>query len=271
MKALGVGFLTLCLVMTGLTFTGGQTVSIAREDLLADRNTLIQVEGERLTVKLTDVPLKAVLEEIGRRARIEVVFQGALTKTISIEFRQRPLEEGLRRLLRDCGWLAVGRNGRVEKVVVAQTCGGVSRSAAGAATTSQPGDSSAPDGRLEARKQPPGEAARAVTAVMERKVVKTLFDVAIHHPDQVAKLDAFRDVVNSLSAEEVGQVIGMLQDRSVPPSAWEEALAPLADVVTAEERTAVVRSLQDWGVREHVVRALEQVHLFKTMVKREGR
>jgi hypothetical protein len=117
----------------------------------------------------------------------------------------------------------------------------------------------------------PTEPARAVAAVMARKEVKAFFAVIIRTSEPRARLDAFAQAVASLDAAEVGHVIALLRDRTVPASTWEEALAPLADVVPAEERTAMVRALQDPAVRAEVLRALEQVHLFKTAQAQEAR
>ena len=106
---------------------------------------------------------------------------------------------------------------------------------------------------------------------MERDALKKFFDLIAHSPyDAAATLDAFGKVVDSLSTEEVGDLIGMFQDKAVAPSKWEEALAPLADVVTAEERTTIVRTLLDRDVRDEVLKSLEQVHLFKIAQAREA-
>ena len=131
MKVLIVELLTVCLVViTGLTVPPAHPVSAALEAPPPGENMLIRLEGDRLAVSLKEAPLKAVLEEIGRQGRIEVTIQGPLTKTISLEFHQLPLEEGLRRLLRGCGWMTVGRrNGKMEQLVVAETPEGLSRTA----------------------------------------------------------------------------------------------------------------------------------------------
>ena len=132
------------------------------------------------------------------------------------------------------------------------------------------GPASAPAGGTRAMEQRPVEPARAVAALMERKSVKAFFAVVTHTTDAPARLDAFAQVVASLSADEVGDIIGMLRDTTVPPSKWEEAFAPLADVVTAEDRTAMVRALQDRAVRHEVLKSLEQVQLFKAAQAREA-
>jgi hypothetical protein len=234
---------------------------------------VIQVEGGRLTVKLEDAPLKAALEEIGRQGHITVIVQGPLRTTISLEFQQVPMEEGLRRLLRGCGWMTVGGgNGTIEQVLVAETPEGLNPSALrGPHTRSQPGPSSGRDGGQPAIEQRPLEPVRAVAALMERDTLKKFFELLVHSPDDpAAMLDAFAKVVDSLSLEDVGDLIGMLKDKTMPLSKWEEALAPLADAVPAQERSALVRSLQNRSIRDVVLRSFEQVQLFKLAQAQEA-
>lgn len=120
-----------------------------------------------------------------------------------------------------------------------------------------------------ALEQHPTEPARAVAAVMARKEVKAFFAVVTRTSEATARLDAFAQVVASLSATDIQHVIALLRDETVPPVKWEEALAPLADVVPAQERSAMVRALQNGSVRAEVLRALEQVELFKIAQARE--
>lgn len=274
MKGVGAGLLTFCLVMTGLLDPRAQAVSIALEAPQSSANTVIRVEGDRLTVKLKEAPLQAVLEEIGRQGHINVIIQGPIRKTVSIEFQQIRMEEGLRRLLRGCGWMSVGGgNGTMEQLVVAETPEGLSFSAPhGPAPLGQLGPSSGPEGSPTPMEERGLEPVRAVAALMERDTVKKFFDLFAHSPDDPAViLDAFGKVVESLSLEDVGALIRMLKDKTMPLSKWEEALTPLADAVTAQERSALVRSLQDRRIRDVVLKSFEQVQLFKMAQAREAR
>jgi type II secretory pathway component GspD/PulD (secretin) len=273
MKCSRAEFLTFCMAMTSLVFPCAQTVSTALEAPRTSETLLIQVEAGRLTVKLKEAPLNAVLQEVGRQARIKVSIREPFTRTISLEFQQLPLEEGLSRLLRECGSMTVSRkNGRVEQLVVAETLDSLSRRRPrGSAPASQPDPSSVPDGRRNAIDQRPPEAPHPLAALMERDALKHFFEVLTRpRYDPTATLEAFGEVVESLSAEEVGEVISMLQDKAVASSKWEEALAPMADFITPEDRTAVIRLLQDRLVREVVLKSLEQVQIFKIAQAREA-
>lgn len=271
MNISGARFLTLGLGMAALAFTGTGAVSLAIDSPPTDPNMQVRVEGDRLTVKLKDASLKAVLAEIGRQGRIKVTIHGPLVKTISLEFRQLPLEEGLQRLLRDCGWIAVGhRDGRLEQLVVADNPDAGRRMAPVETALGQRSPALTSDGGTKGSGLLPAERTRAVAAIMEKPALKTFFDVSAHVPDQAPKLEALRDVVDSLSLEEVGDVIGMLRHTSVPRAGWEEALAPLAEVVNAEEWAAIAGSLQDRAVRKEVLKSFEQIQLFKLAQAREA-
>src|SRR5207253_2701419 len=115
---------------------------------------------------------------------------------------------------------------------------------------------------------PTDRAAGTVAELTGREPIRSFFDALLHSPDQMAKMNAFRGVVNSVNAEEVGRVLGLLQDDTVPPSEWEAALAPLANVASPEERTAIVQGLQNRELRQTVVNMLGQLQLFKSMEER---
>lgn len=61
---------------------------------------LIQAANGRLTAKLRDVPLSAVLAEIGAQNGVRIFVSAQVHKRVTADFRGLPLEEGLRRLLR---------------------------------------------------------------------------------------------------------------------------------------------------------------------------
>ena len=267
------GLLALCLAMTALLDPRAQAAPADLGVSQASENMVIRIDGDRLTVNLKDADLAAVLTEIGRHGHIDVIIQGSLRKTVSLEFQQIQMEEGLRRLLRGCGWMTVAsRNGAIQQLVVAETPDGLTRGTPrGPAFFRPPAPPSGPDGRPNSVEQHPREPVRAVAALMEREAVKTFFDLRAHSPDDsAAMLDAFAKVVESLSLEDVGDLVGILKDKTMPPSKWEEVLAPLADILPAQERTALVRSLHDRSVRDVVLKSFEQVRLFKLAQAREA-
>ncbi len=60
----------------------------------------IQFANDLLSVKLQDVSLREVLQEIARQGGLTLVPSGSLEYRITAEFHQLPLEEALRRILR---------------------------------------------------------------------------------------------------------------------------------------------------------------------------
>ncbi len=64
----------------------------------------IQFVNDQLTVKVKDVSLQELLEEIARQGSLTLVLSGALEERITIEIHRLPLEEGLRRILRHQGF-----------------------------------------------------------------------------------------------------------------------------------------------------------------------
>ncbi|MGH8526267.1 MAG: HEAT repeat domain-containing protein, partial [Gammaproteobacteria bacterium] len=60
-----------------------------------------EVRGELLTLRVRDMPLKHVLEEIAWRSGIVVSIQGALEEPVTKVFDDLPIDRALRRLLKD--------------------------------------------------------------------------------------------------------------------------------------------------------------------------
>ena len=60
----------------------------------------IQFANDLLTVKVKDLPLKELLQEIARQSGLSVVDSGSLDNKVTIEFHGLPLDEGMRLILR---------------------------------------------------------------------------------------------------------------------------------------------------------------------------
>lgn len=61
---------------------------------------LVSVQDDRLSVKVDQVPLWVVLAELGRQTGIKVDIEGSVSREqISVEFKDLPLEDGIRRIL----------------------------------------------------------------------------------------------------------------------------------------------------------------------------
>jgi len=62
-------------------------------------SAIIQIKNGLLTVSLRDTPLKEVLEEISRQAKIKIILDKEIDRSLTLEFRDLSLEEGLRKIL----------------------------------------------------------------------------------------------------------------------------------------------------------------------------
>jgi len=72
----------------------------AREPEAANSSFVVQFADERLTVRVQAIPLRRVLEAIGRHSGVEMACAGLLEETITASFNALPLDEGVKRLLR---------------------------------------------------------------------------------------------------------------------------------------------------------------------------
>jgi hypothetical protein len=76
-------------------------VSSSRGSSTVGSPPVIRFSNNLLTVKLKDAPLEKVLTEIAGQAGIQIIFYGLLEGLVSADFTDLPLDEGLRRLIRD--------------------------------------------------------------------------------------------------------------------------------------------------------------------------
>ena len=67
--------------------------------LVARRGEAIDVRGGRLTAVIVESPLVTLLQAIARQGGVEIFLHASLEGTVSVTFRDVPLEEALRRIL----------------------------------------------------------------------------------------------------------------------------------------------------------------------------
>jgi hypothetical protein len=226
-----------------------------------DKAMLIHVAGDHLTVELQGVPLETALAEIGRRTAIEIAIAGSLSRTISIEFHDLPVEEGLRRLLRGYNWVMLyadseTRAGSTLKKVTVLSAGDREHPTPVAA---------APTPTRE------NTLIQAVTALVAREEVRARLGVYLHGSDARAMRDAFQGLIEAVAVEEFELLIDMLQDQTIQLAAWEAALAPLSELMTVEEQKVLLASLRDQTVRGSMVRTLESYRRHKTREEAKAR
>src|SRR5262245_49746372 len=95
--------------------TASLALAVALCAAAADR--VIKYEQDALTVRLTNVPVSEVIEELGRQAGAEIRGQLRTPRDITVEFDAVPLPEALHRLLGDQNFaLIYGDRGKLAAV-----------------------------------------------------------------------------------------------------------------------------------------------------------
>ena len=85
-------------VLLGSTFPLDGALG-ASEPEAAKGPFVVELRGDRLTVRVKEIPLRMVLEAIGRHSGVEVAFAGPLEEKITASFDELPLDEGVKRFL----------------------------------------------------------------------------------------------------------------------------------------------------------------------------
>jgi hypothetical protein len=266
MKTVIVGLLTILLLLADQTFAADQPAPTMQGDREGNQAIFIQVDRDRLTVRLWEAPIRAVLEEIGRRTGIEIVFLDSITQNISLEFEDLSLEEGMRRLLKNygLGLVTAGEDSRpLKKVFVVKGGGSV-----------RPGRRhvSPPPRRNQIARQQRSRAeqsARAFSSMMGKEQIKRYLEAFLQNPASMPDLKIFMAAVKAVGAEELEPIIHMLEDENTHPSEWKVALTPLKDVMGPVARGSVIGFMQNQDIRTHVLHELKQIHDFKSGQKAE--
>jgi hypothetical protein len=91
----------LCLIIALGVGLGARSEEVRSPALAADGSdgAVVTIEGDRLTVILTQFPLQAALQEIARQTGLRIVSHSPLDDRLSLTLADLPLEDGLRRLL----------------------------------------------------------------------------------------------------------------------------------------------------------------------------
>lgn len=88
------------------SFYSGLGLALEAWDDALESATAISVHGETLSVNLQEVPLNLVLEELARQANVNFVIPDGVGETlVSDTFKDVPLREGIRRLLKGHNYL----------------------------------------------------------------------------------------------------------------------------------------------------------------------
>jgi hypothetical protein len=113
-------------LLSSLVFIGGLSLPLARPSFVQatpagdGKHSFIRVEAGMVSVKIAGVSLEEVLREISVQSRIRLVLHGSQPEKVYADFQRVPLEEALRRLIRENYFLlySPGPDGRVAEVWV---------------------------------------------------------------------------------------------------------------------------------------------------------
>lgn len=113
---LGIFLLTLLIGINRNKAQAEEKVEITDARRVASPNVfLIVLEDDHLTLKVQDILLKELLEEVARIGDLTLMVNTSLKERVTLEFYGLPLEAGLRRILRSHSYaLAYGKK-RLEK------------------------------------------------------------------------------------------------------------------------------------------------------------
>lgn len=191
-----------------LLVTGALAVALRLAGSSAEETParVVEYSADKLTVRLSAVPIDEVLSEIERQAGAEIRGQVRNPHPVSAEFRDVPLADALHRLLGDQNFaLIYGSGGRLKTL---RLLGGPQAAQAQPATAA-PAVQPAPGGVSTAvlsemfQRHPPipikGRLAQALGT--ESAPFPMLADVALHNDDAAVRTEAVRAAVQALEGE----------------------------------------------------------------------
>lgn len=164
---------------------------------------LVQYQDDGLTVRVTDVPLSEVLEELSRQSGAEIRGEPREARTVSFDFEKVPLAQALARLLPEQNFaLVYGKNGRLERI---RLIGGTGEATVFTAAVAPVQESSDPLAKLTELidHHPPvpvdGVVADAVGS--GSATLRQLIDLSLHDDDESVRAEAMRAGLATLDRE----------------------------------------------------------------------
>ena len=118
-----VGF--LCLLLVSIFVNPNSFSAQNQSQERVKRNFVLTIQDNLLSLKATDALLIEVLEEVGRRMKIEMVAAVPEKEKITAEFNQLPLEEAIKRLTPNYSHAMISEPGgkKISKIIVLQKGG----------------------------------------------------------------------------------------------------------------------------------------------------
>jgi hypothetical protein len=224
----------------------------------AVRSDLVQVAGDVLTVRLVDVPLDDVLDEIGRQSDAEIRGKTLGERRVTVSFDDVPLAQALARLLAGQNFaLVYDKEGRLAAVQVLGGTHPIVRK-----PPRNPGWSEAIRDLLA--RQPPVAVSGALAEALgaESATFAQLLDLGLRHDDDRVRAEAVRAglgavqsdpelrraVLENLKGVDNGTLTAMLQNST--PYAEQVAGAAAEAVTVPEARLKVTSILQRMKMRD---------------------
>jgi hypothetical protein len=163
---------------------------------------VVRLENDRLTVRLRDVPITDVLQDLATQTGAQVRGQVREARDVTVTFDDVPLSDGLARLLGDQAFaLVYGSGGRLKAVRLLGE-GGV---AVQASAKKVPGERPPFPGRLpglidrHAAVQVSGAVSGALHSTFAS--LRQLLDLSLHHDDATVRSEALRTGLSAVEAD----------------------------------------------------------------------
>ena len=189
-------------------------LAIAPLALAAD-DRVIQVHGDAVTVRLSKVPVREVIDDIARQANAEVRGNLQSSQDVTATFDDVPLPEALHRLLGDQNFaLVYAPDGALRRV---KLLGGAPGAPGPAVVTAPPTTTALPPpvdlATLIAKHQPvPIHGPLADALGTRTATLPQLLEAALHHDDPTVRTEAVRSALATLEFDPAlrASVIGQL-------------------------------------------------------------
>lgn len=171
--------------------------------------SFISVQHGLLSVKVHQLPLQALLKEISRLSGVEIVIYGSITETVSMQFENLPLDEGLKRLVGSSGVMLVYEESSSQKRSPAKTAlkKAIVLSKGEGISPGTTGQGDAPSDRDRAARL---ARAKALTSLATKSEIQSNLDVYLHTQDPGTKQKALDTFLGAFDDEDLKTVINFL-------------------------------------------------------------
>lgn len=248
----------------------------------ADAPFVLKTEKDRIMLRATDIPLREILTEVVNQTGIRIIVHGELDGLLSVDFSDLPLEEGLKRLVKEFNYVFIyepgkGKSGApsVTEVIIYSKKGEFPKRSLEPRVITRQGRSLQEEEESPEVKEATFESLVKALEDKDPEVREEAVDNlgesederAVTHLTEVLLKDRDADV-REVAAEALGEIgdaraisalIQVLQDRD--PGVRESAVDALAEIGGDRAIESLMGALQDEDedVREAAVDALEEI------------